>query len=1147
MARSNLVDMMMSKQNASPLVEGDVPINVEANEVIEDIHGNVGKVPPTDNQGNSTEHGSQNEFNQNGQGGVDYNANEGDFVYPSKLKGDNGKTYAKRKEEREAKIKIIENRIQRILATKSIPTPDKESEMFAHNAELNTLKRNLEKIKIEDYYDREQILSRRKEKEMSEMATNMDDAFARVLARWGGMAEKMKSYAGGGPVREYQDRGEVTDDFDLDAELTKMWEAGEYDLVNELVNSELEPITTRDDFNNYVVANHPKAAKNITQWTEKSLANAVDKDAINYRDYKKHYATLYPGRDVPTKSQYKDVKGGRKLHKQSKKEFQDLYRDEEGLKYSDYKKPEKPKKPRKPKESDYKWGSGAWKHNGEENYKNALAEYDNNIQDYDVKKEEYDAALLDYQDKIDQYDKSYEDHKTAYKDETFRAKQVDKKARLKERGKFDQVKPSRKDPKYRKEDGSFDKEAYTKDVSNWRQDRNVFRDNKRGKEPDPKNFRSQEEYQNALNEWNKKQEDLKKEDVKKQENLKDVDPNQEVDPSGEKTLEDILGEEPAGNIMGREAIERFGPLSNYFTDMARLETPWVPNFFEDISKRAEDTMDKNLRMFDANKERLWSDIELTGAAEADRIKGSTTAYGQTDSRLGNLYANVMKAKGDAGLKYDLSKYNFGDKLAQLQLKGDMLSAEGERYAHDYNQANTDNYWSSKGANLADDTANRLMLGRAMNDWDSARLQTMALNNYGNYDFTGDWKGTPCPGNTCPGCLDPNCVSDNPDKETIIKEKKNNLGAGCSEEQQTACAEKGEGWILDSNCQCIQITKTQNIVDPSGNRKNVILKSSRSIKPDHSGGYAHFTPGHFQEWARAQGLDLGQHGTLNDPRVGIDDKFGIDTHDIWEDSGLEYRNYMKTQINPSTGKLYTEDDLSQISGLSGGAYMDPKYSPAWPTYYNQPPGTRTTESTVATGDDMAVWNAADATQRRLMKEDPINYPQYQTDDYVLEERYGNLIRQSMMNGGTPRREEYAAGAIAAKALPLIMQYGPQIMQGLQGLKGMMNKGEEGEGKGGSNFLAKLLSKGGGGETFGTGLSNLLSGEGGNEGKTNIVSSFINPQNFSNIASMFSGMMPPMKGGGHPRYNMRGGGHTGKAPFTNEEFKEFLKNRNSKSKK
>jgi len=841
----------------------------------------------------------------------------------------------------------------------------------------------------------------------------MNDSYSKLMARFGGFMR-----GGGNVVKEYQNEGEVTDpkEFDIDKELNIFWRAGEYDLVNEIKGRDTDDPWTRDSFNMYVVSGYPKAAKHITQWTPNAMEAGVEAGIVKYDTYANYMEDATGTR--PTKRQYNDFSKGRSISKPVKKDFHKNLGD----------KPKKPKVPTRPNPNKYKWSSGGggqpgdWKPGGEAKYNAAVEKYKTDKGQYETDLEKYKTDKQTYNTKVDEANTAYEKGQQAYKDEKLRASQEDKTIKRREKGKFSIPKPNRKDPKYRKEDGSFDREAYKTDVGNWRQDRNVFRTTQKGKEPDPKNYRSQEEYQTALDAYNQGQEP-EGTDVPGGTGVSEVP----VIPGGTGTGTDedldyyqklLKGEiEPRGNQYADQAIGKYGPLSNYYTDMARLETPWVPNFFEDLSARAEETLDKNLRGFDASKERTMSDIELTGQAEEERIKGSTTAYGQTDARLQNMYANVMKAKGKAGLNYDLAKYDFADKLANLQFKGDVYDSTGRQYAHDYNQANTDNYWTNKGLNLATDTQNKLTQARAMNQFDSSTLQSEALGNMGVYDQTGKFNPK---------------KTDYSPRINALRRSGNNTpcsGPGCTHKNDKAASN----------------TETNN--------SNALYSVSESdnFAAGFSGNYQPGQAGHFQEFARSLGLNLGEYGEVGTSSEGVDDKIGTFTGTGWNVAGDAYRKYLEGQ----------GVDLTDVTGIKGALGN----TRPWPTQLPADMNIGTTDRSVEKWNNPEKFYKGQSTQIQELLKDA--YP-----DEFGDYRYG---------GSIPSKPEYQwEGLVNAFASSGGGGGGGgDWMSMLGGMGG-------GEGGGGGFDLSSILGGMGGGQGGGSGggfdLSNIMGMFGGNKGKT-----------------------------------------------------------------
>ena len=541
--------------------------------------------------------------------------------------------------------------------------------------------------------------------------------------------------------------------------------------------------------------------------------------------------------------------------------------------------------------------------------------------------------------------------------------------------------------------------------------------------------------------------------------------------------------------------------------MARLETPWVPNFFEDLSARAEETLDKNLRGFDASKERTMSDIELTGQAEEERIKGSTTAYGQTDARLQNMYANVMKAKGKAGLNYDLAKYDFADKLANLQFKGDVYDNIGRQYAHDYNQANTDNYWTNKGLNLATDTQNKLSQARAMNQFDSSTLQSKALNEMSVYDQTGKF---------------------NPKKTEPILDSKHSDNTTCS----------GPGCTHEDH-------KTASNTETNNLNSFYSVSESDNFAAGFSGNYQPGQAGHFQEFARSLGLTLGKYGEVGTPAQGVDDKIGPFTGTAWNLAGDAYRKYLEGQGVDLT-------DITGIEGVLGNTRP-------WPTQLPADMNIGTKSKSVGKWDNPEQFYKGQSPQiQELLKADfPDEFGNYRYGGSIPsrpEYNWGALVQyipQIMQLAGSMKKsydkDDKDGGGF--NPMDLLSSFGGGMSGGQSGGWGsIMSTMFSGMGGGGGGMRkGGLAAQGRFGDTELAHVTpeekDMLEARGG--------SGTINPETglreywyqFIPLAiSAISALSKKKEAGGFPKERFRGGGLISHNMMESQAFRNYLKKRN-----
>ena len=156
------------------------------------------------------------------------------------------------------------------------------------------------------------------------------------------------------------------------------------------------------------------------------------------------------------------------------------------------------------------------------------------------------------------------------------------------------------------------------------------------------------------------------------------------------------------------------------TNKARKDTPKYVNPYKGVSKRAEATQRESLGLVDQMSRANKADIDEsfydftnygTGNASADR----GAKQGAFASKLGAYNKNVAQT---AAMKLPIMS-----QLAQTQLRGDMMKAEGDSREQDELRADVGNYLTQIGRNVSDLASVSLNLTQIAQN---ARTQSQAL-------------------------------------------------------------------------------------------------------------------------------------------------------------------------------------------------------------------------------------------------------------------------------------------------------------------------------------------------------------------------------------------------------------------------------------
>ena len=609
------------------------------------------------------------------------------------------------------------------------------------------------------------------------------------------------------------DPNDTSTPFDIEAELQHLWDNGQFDAVNDIkANLDAGMSIDREAFNNMLIQDHPKALKYVTEHTDASMRAGIENGDLNYKDYKNYNPDA-------SRQDFRDFKKNRTVNKPEKSDKKELYKDYNTANKEHRK--NKPKKPKKPTENStkYKWGtdgSGGWKSGGQEAYNADLATYEEEMVKYNEDKKVWDEKNAELQNQKSELDKQWETINEEYDI-----------AENERKGNFSKVRPNKKD--YMIDNPDFDpnqpesftnrkqivdKESFNNDLDNWKNEKKTFNQNKKqdkkaqknvdkGKKPNPKHYRSQEEYQKALEAYNETQK------TNNQEKESDVDPN-DVDPNDKNNQNNNQNQSSSTQSWdGRGPGDWLGDLGLGYGSTAGIANTkefWdkyqeLPNenFYRkhEVGDRAETILENKEDLIEAARKNTERTLREDLNRQYSLNRDSASSFGNRIARDQNAYNTYAGNKIDADIKYGLMRMGEQDKLADQYWDTDKLTVGADFDVRQDDQEDLAGYYTQLGIDKQNIAKNLQEMGKNRNQ------------SFLNWQLANSLKGnqySPGPDGIIyfnhEGCTGPGCTHE------IHKKNENNQNP-CTQEQIDACKAKGEGWILDSTCNCVQGNNNNN--------------------------------------------------------------------------------------------------------------------------------------------------------------------------------------------------------------------------------------------------------------------------------------------------------------------------------------------------
>lgn len=158
------------------------------------------------------------------------------------------------------------------------------------------------------------------------------------------------------------------------------------------------------------------------------------------------------------------------------------------------------------------------------------------------------------------------------------------------------------------------------------------------------------------------------------------------------------------------------------TVQAKKKTIEPINPYKNVSKRAEGTFIDSMNMLDINKSKALQDIDDDYAVGINAPMANSINVDR--AQKAGMFASAIRAKSTTALQYDSAKATQKANLAQMQLQGDTMDAQGEGFVNESLRADLDNYFTNLGKNIQDISA---VTQNVMKMWNESKSEAQVLN------------------------------------------------------------------------------------------------------------------------------------------------------------------------------------------------------------------------------------------------------------------------------------------------------------------------------------------------------------------------------------------------------------------------------------